>query len=68
MAKYNEKYFGKNSEVCAVENMLSAGEQIILREKAQTQRIYIGAGFKNDAFRPFVDCFRRRFHRTDDWL
>lgn len=33
MAKYNEKYFGKNSEVCAVENMLSAGEQIILREK-----------------------------------
>ena len=40
MAKYNEKYFGKNSEVCAVENMLSAGEQIILREKPNATHIY----------------------------
>ena len=35
MAKYNEKYFGKNSEVCAVENMLSAEEKIALLNASQ---------------------------------
>lgn len=46
MAKYNEKYFGKNSEVCAVENMLSAGEQIILREKPKRNAYILAQVFK----------------------
>ena len=46
MAKYNEKYFGKNSEVCAVENMLSAGEQIILREKPKRNAYKLAQVFK----------------------